>query len=716
MLRSLEAERAGPNARNLKRFSCLTCRQRKIKCDRRSPCSNCTRAARSCSFVAPVRGKPKRRGTPKEGLHAKLRRYEEMLKSYGAEIGPSDNDKDIISDAETVSDPDLLMAVKDAESPKMGGGSPSAFDETKTKLITKNGSSRYFDNGLWSKLGDEFHHPIEEAVSESLDGSHVQTSDLYDDATEESGLVLGSIFFKNETFASLHHPFHILQKLFDIYQDRVDPLMKLLHLPTFWSALKYAFENPQDMSKSLEAVIFSFYFATIISLEDDECHSLLGEQKPAMTARYRVAARQALINAGFLKSSSLMTLQAYAIFLTGIRGHHQSNSLYVLSGIAVRLARRMGLHRDGTMLGLSPFETELRRRLWWHIVHIDFRTSEFSGTKPSLDLFLGDTKKPLNIEDEDISPDMINPPPERIGITSNVLCLLRCDIADFLRRVTPPSSNDIRWDSLTNSSITIAEKDKLINQMEDMLERKYLRYYDPSNPLHYLLSAVARSSVCKMKLFAHNPRQFAECRAKVPQRSRDIIFANGTKVLEYASLMHSNQSLRKFTWHLSTGYISDTLHYVLIEVRHRKMGPEVDRAWQLVGAVFENYPQIFAEATDALYATLGNWTLRVWDDLVAARQQVEALPESATPEFIMAIRRSRRPTEETSSKQNGLTDFGRATGTSTGYSEVQSPRHDGNLMTDFESADSYDFPNLLSYDLEPDEWVQWERLLSGQAV
>jgi hypothetical protein len=162
MSQPLEVERVGPNATDLKRFSCLTCRQRKVKCDRRNPCSNCTRAARQCSFIPPVRGKPKRRSTPKEGLHAKLKRYEELLKSYGADIEPSDNDN-YVSDAETVSEPDVQMVIKDTESPKMSSGSPFAFDETKTKLISKNGSSRYFEKYVssfalpnpWSRLANQ---------------------------------------------------------------------------------------------------------------------------------------------------------------------------------------------------------------------------------------------------------------------------------------------------------------------------------------------------------------------------------------------------------------------------------------------------------------------------------------------------------------------------------------------------------------------------------
>ncbi|RDW63517.1 hypothetical protein BP6252_11062 [Coleophoma cylindrospora] len=711
---AVRAERAGPHATDLKRFSCLTCRQRKVKCDRHNPCSNCTKAAQQCNFVPPVRGKPKRRSTPKEGLHAKLRRYEEMLKSYGADIELSDYDHNNMSDVESVSEPDGQMLVQDVGPPKEGRDSLFAFDESKTNLITRNGSTRYFDNGLWPNLGDEFNPLLEDGRSGRLDGVNVRTYDVFNDSLEESSLVLGSISFQKVDLASVYFPSHILQTIFDIYLDRVDPHMKILHLPTFWSALTSALKTPHDMPKSLEAAMFSFCFAAIISLEDDECSSLLGESKLVLTGRYKAAICQALLNANFLKSSSLTTLQAYAMFLTSNGGYYQNNSIYILSGIAVRLARRMGLHRDGTMLELSPFETELRRRLWWHIVHLDWRTSDFSGTKPSTDIFLSDTKKPLNIEDEDIRPDTMHPPPERTGITSGVLCLLRCDLMDFLHKVTPPLSKVVRWDNLTSPNIKITEKDDMINQMEDMLERKYLRYYDPSISLHYFSSIIARSSICKMKLFAHNPRQFANCGTKVPQNSRDIIFANGTKLLEYAILIHSSQILRKYTWQLSSGYLWDTLHYVLIEVRHRKMGPEVDRAWKLVGAVFVNYPQIFVEATDTLYAAIGSWTLRVWDDLVAAKKE-DGLPESPVPEFITAIRRCRKSPAETPFKPNGLTDPGRATEALNGHGEAKCLKSNVNPIPFLEPTDMYDFPDLVSYDLEPDEWAQWERLLSGQA-
>jgi hypothetical protein len=120
---------------------------------------------------------------------------------------------------------------------------------------------------------------------------------------------------KVENLTGLHPPYHILLKLWDVYVDRVDPLMKILHLPTFWSSLTNALQHPQDVSKSLEALICAFYLVTITSLAEDECRDLLGEQKSVLFTQQERAVRRALRNAGFLEATSPVTLQAFVIYL-----------------------------------------------------------------------------------------------------------------------------------------------------------------------------------------------------------------------------------------------------------------------------------------------------------------------------------------------------------------------------------------------------------------
>lgn len=141
MAESLVAEQPGPDG-DFKSYSCLPCRQRKVKCDRHTPCSNCVKAEKQCSFIPPVRGKRKRTKRPREGLHAKLKRYEDLLKSYGAKIEPSDDFDN--SDSETASQHDVEMH-EDAEPRSNTRSASFGLEETKPKFITKEGTSRYFD-------------------------------------------------------------------------------------------------------------------------------------------------------------------------------------------------------------------------------------------------------------------------------------------------------------------------------------------------------------------------------------------------------------------------------------------------------------------------------------------------------------------------------------------------------------------------------------------
>ena len=47
---------SAPRVRRRNRMitSCLECRRRKLKCDKAQPCTNCTRFARNCVFLAPA--------------------------------------------------------------------------------------------------------------------------------------------------------------------------------------------------------------------------------------------------------------------------------------------------------------------------------------------------------------------------------------------------------------------------------------------------------------------------------------------------------------------------------------------------------------------------------------------------------------------------------------------------------------------------------------
>lgn len=139
----------------------------------------------------------------------------------------------------------------------------------------------------------------------------------------ESGLFFEPVKKKHhfEALASFYPSLEVLPRLKEIYADRVDPLLKILHLPTFWAALTDAMQHHQEISKSFEALTLAFCLVTFNSLKDDEVQRLFGIPKLTMCSRYRLATRQALINAEFLSTSSPMVLRAYAMFMVRCTGH-----------------------------------------------------------------------------------------------------------------------------------------------------------------------------------------------------------------------------------------------------------------------------------------------------------------------------------------------------------------------------------------------------------
>jgi hypothetical protein len=152
---------------------------------------------------------------------------------------------------------------------------------------------------------------------ECMDVPKIHNFDNCIDSADEHDLLL-STSSRFVDLSGFHPPIPVLQRLRGYFLDRVDPITKILHFPSFWSSLINGVESPKDITNSLQALIFVFYFVTVSSLENDECQSLFREQLSAVSTRYKFAAHQALMNARFLKSSNLTTLQAFSLFLVSI--------------------------------------------------------------------------------------------------------------------------------------------------------------------------------------------------------------------------------------------------------------------------------------------------------------------------------------------------------------------------------------------------------------
>ena len=103
--------------------------------------------------------------------------------------------------------------------------------------------------------------------------------------------------------------------LWQAFVDNVNPMIKLFHVPTTQKAIVEATADLGHVSKAMEALLFGIYLIATLSMEDAECQSALQHSKPIALDRFRTGSQEALRAAGILKTSDLMVLQAFVLFL-----------------------------------------------------------------------------------------------------------------------------------------------------------------------------------------------------------------------------------------------------------------------------------------------------------------------------------------------------------------------------------------------------------------
>jgi len=157
----------GPTGPPTHHRSCLTCRRRKVRCDKRHPCANCSKSSIECVFPNPGRAPRKARKPPDTELLARLRRLEGVVQSLGKEVdadGGLEEKVPIAKGEAQASNAIVDRGDKEIQQDDRGRtsvGCPSKGLSTKTlekdfgRLVIEEGRSRYVSNSFWASLSDE---------------------------------------------------------------------------------------------------------------------------------------------------------------------------------------------------------------------------------------------------------------------------------------------------------------------------------------------------------------------------------------------------------------------------------------------------------------------------------------------------------------------------------------------------------------------------------
>jgi len=376
----------------------------------------------------------------------------------------------------------------------------------------------------------------------------------------------------------MHPPPELIPVYWQIYEEYCDPLIKMIHAPTMREQIFVIAGQVGRPTKGMEAMLFAIYFAAVTSLTPEECETQLGDTRPALVSRYRFCLEQALARANFLVTEELIVLQSFIIYLLSLRRHEEARTIWSLCGLVIRTAVRLGLHRDGTDFDLPPFEAEIRRRTWWQICMLDIRTSDDHGCDPTVTEHISDTKPPLNINDDDLSPLMSEPPRERVDITDMTFSCIRHDITTVYRKLIAP----VQMDG-TDQDRTLEDRELIVAETHRRLEEKYLRHCDMNIPMQWVMCMVARLIMSKMWLIVYHPFQRMGGNG-LPQDTKDRLFVTSLESIEYALLLEREAKAVKWGWFFKTYHQWHALAFLLTELCSRTKGDVVSRAWRAVDA------------------------------------------------------------------------------------------------------------------------------------
>lgn len=538
-----EAHQRGVSSRavKLKSLSCIYCRQKKIRCSRQYPCSNCIKGNVECTFPRPARNLQQKRHSQTPELTERMRRLEQAIFDLSENLRLRDN-------------------------------SP-------TPLATSS------SHGVRRRSTDTNATGIPEDLAGTSPDNNQGRAGSID--LEVHGMNSTLLFGPKVIAHSL--PFicpNTLQRqaIWQSYLENVAPLVTIIHRQSLKNILVQLDDSKDTLEGSDRTLVCAVYLSAIMSMTPSQCFDKLGEQQESAIGRYRLAVEQALSEADFFNSRDFTLLQSALLYLISIRRHDKGHFVWTMTAVILRLAQRLELHSERALSAISPMNAEMSRRIWWHILALDVQSAEDHHTEPLIHDGQFDTRFPLNINDEDLIPRAEELPCARAGYTDMTFSLIRFEITATYRLLKySPFTNP---DSSTKD--LLASRQQHVICLEHRLREKYLQYSNTTATVHWLCATISWLVLAKLRVFVYDTVTSGDMSSTgLKADVREFIFATSIDIIELSVILETSQkTLGNWTWMFKNNNQWRALSFVLAELCLRPLCTDVDRAWRAIDDAF----------------------------------------------------------------------------------------------------------------------------------
>ncbi|OQE24765.1 hypothetical protein PENFLA_c009G03299 [Penicillium flavigenum] len=521
--------------------SCLRCRGRKIRCGRERPeCQNCARHGHSCRY-APT---PRETNSTRPEADESYKELAQRLSHHEAVVA-------------------RLAGAAPESSPPEGSAISSAGD-----VHVADSEPRLLSGSYWKQLAAQ--HPDFNALFDANQDPQTALKQIRPNRPLNLFVAPDPEFRPHDYIPPLPEA----ERLYSIFLDRVDPVVRIIHKPTFLQEIQeYYLQVGQDngvekiSTAAFEALLFVVLFGALTSLSEQEHwdpsspgrDTAPRQLKQGCLQALRFAIEQSLVRAELLERPSLHSISACCLFLFVTCDETDVPYHYCLTGLLLRVARSYSLHVDPEALAdrrriqkpaQAPFSavvSEVRRRLWHVIVHLDFMSSEARGVDPepigiqTWPATLA-TALPGNMNDEDIVQNAREDNNNEC-FTDMTMSLVRYQLSLGLRQlvttpVPPAGSNTIQ---------------KCLDRTVEIVERQYLQFCHASDPIQKVTLELGRLGEYKLRLIVYhrflkerdgttNNSYWSPSRKRAMENAKNLISS-------YQNLL-ADPNIRRFHWHI----------------------------------------------------------------------------------------------------------------------------------------------------------------------
>jgi hypothetical protein len=279
-----------------------------------------------------------------------------------------------------------------------------------------------------------------------------------------------------------------------------------------------------------------------------------------------------------------------------------------------------------------------------------------------------DCMVPLNVNDSDLRLELKSPPPSQSRPTDAIFVAVRAEMARYVRRtnfhldftnpalkrLTPVDKLNRQLQSASLSDLDSSELDEL----EQVIESRYLRNCDEDVPLQFMTMWYARGylarcrliefySKCAIKpsemLAEHSPPGAAD-HPTVTESQRETALQNALMILECDTKIMMSPLTQGYLWLMDHNFPIVGYFQVVQLMRRRPLHAHAQRAWDIMDANFEarfeNHQSPRDESGNPLVhffakVVMGAWAAR---EMALATQSSSLDPLPSVPKIVQGLR------------------------------------------------------------------------------